>query len=1040
MSQDFEAHSNKNLDKYGVWIKKKAPEAPKDNFDYFSVPDSAHEQNEYSNADIQTDILSSESDADYSDLAVDFDEEPIIDTEEEKKEIEVSNFDDTVGFASAHSESEDTSTDTADNSEVASKNNEENLMGIHSDDMEEINLDDFLSDTEPVNAPAKQEAPQVSETKTETASQTVELSESEARKVNSTAADSSIDLDIEFADSPEKENTATSSSFDAMLDAFTNSDNDGMTEISLDDFMDDMESKKKIDDDEEEVQEIVEPKTTVEEFSLDSITASKTSTNSTTPKTPTEAKNKTIDVDMSTFDSEISDKSHVQDAPLGISTESFEEISLDDFLSSDTDPISSSEKAEPVSNKTEQQKKTTSGHVDLSIGEATDSVEMQDINGSAYNEVDNVDLLGNELGVVPESPTTHDTESPALEIAEAETSDDMQKKSAEASDFVDHVDFVHDLPDMETEFEQTPNKAESDARDIGNDTVHTDDIEISLDTFETSSPEHATGKSSLAHADISDTTSAADTDSGNVADLTAIVEDEAFEPAAPDFALAEQQTEKPERSSESNHETSIEDKQIVENHNFDDVGALTDDLLSDAASENTAITAPQQNERIENDKTGELLMKLVDEISSMRSEISSLKDEIVSVKEGQILQQKDTTMHVVPDDGGPEVPSAHSVSEETSEALSDIVIPEIDTFDENTAAPHSDTANTKTEIHENLAQNNEPQGFFTDDNTDETISLTGDELDNILQTANFTDEAPIDEAKSAVSNSDTSSEDFEVPQILDLSETFEDTPEAKTVDEKTDNAVDMNDESGAAPSSFNDITDIPETLETVNKDDTNTSNDIFDDFNLDFDDDNTKGADMGDFDTLEIEPEAITDSDTADFSDAPDAQPDMQIAEPEHETFVDMDSSVDEEVPAVATEETVAPEISEAEPSLGDIIADEDDSPAVPESVSNDENEHFNTDVLDNIVKDIPAVDLGVDGLDEHTASNVEEKLSTVQDELCRSNKSETLPIDMKEEIKSVLTYMDQLLESLPEEKIEEFARSEYFETYKKLFEDLGIS
>ena len=34
---------------------------------------------------------------------------------------------------------------------------------------------------------------------------------------------------------------------------------------------------------------------------------------------------------------------------------------------------------------------------------------------------------------------------------------------------------------------------------------------------------------------------------------------------------------------------------------------------------------------------------------------------------------------------------------------------------------------------------------------------------------------------------------------------------------------------------------------------------------------------------------------------------------------------------------------------------------------------------------------------------------------------------------------MDQLLESLPDEKIQEFARSEHFEVYKKIFEELGI-
>jgi hypothetical protein len=49
------------------------------------------------------------------------------------------------------------------------------------------------------------------------------------------------------------------------------------------------------------------------------------------------------------------------------------------------------------------------------------------------------------------------------------------------------------------------------------------------------------------------------------------------------------------------------------------------------------------------------------------------------------------------------------------------------------------------------------------------------------------------------------------------------------------------------------------------------------------------------------------------------------------------------------------------------------------------------------------------------------------------------IPSGLKTELKTVLSYMDQLLESLPEEKIEEFAKSEYFDTYKKLFKELGL-
>ena len=51
-----------------------------------------------------------------------------------------------------------------------------------------------------------------------------------------------------------------------------------------------------------------------------------------------------------------------------------------------------------------------------------------------------------------------------------------------------------------------------------------------------------------------------------------------------------------------------------------------------------------------------------------------------------------------------------------------------------------------------------------------------------------------------------------------------------------------------------------------------------------------------------------------------------------------------------------------------------------------------------------------------------------------------SIPGDLQKEIKSVLSYMDQLLENLPEEKIAEFAQSEQFETYKKLFKELGLN
>ena len=67
-----------------------------------------------------------------------------------------------------------------------------------------------------------------------------------------------------------------------------------------------------------------------------------------------------------------------------------------------------------------------------------------------------------------------------------------------------------------------------------------------------------------------------------------------------------------------------------------------------------------------------------------------------------------------------------------------------------------------------------------------------------------------------------------------------------------------------------------------------------------------------------------------------------------------------------------------------------------------------------------------------------EEKLDYLEE---KADESEAgLSNELTSEIKSVLSYMDQLLENLPEEKIAEFAQSEQFDTYKKLFKELGLA
>lgn len=50
------------------------------------------------------------------------------------------------------------------------------------------------------------------------------------------------------------------------------------------------------------------------------------------------------------------------------------------------------------------------------------------------------------------------------------------------------------------------------------------------------------------------------------------------------------------------------------------------------------------------------------------------------------------------------------------------------------------------------------------------------------------------------------------------------------------------------------------------------------------------------------------------------------------------------------------------------------------------------------------------------------------------------MPEEMLADLKKLLGYMDRLLESLPEDKIDEFARSEYFDLYRKVFEYFDLA
>ena len=81
-----------------------------------------------------------------------------------------------------------------------------------------------------------------------------------------------------------------------------------------------------------------------------------------------------------------------------------------------------------------------------------------------------------------------------------------------------------------------------------------------------------------------------------------------------------------------------------------------------------------------------------------------------------------------------------------------------------------------------------------------------------------------------------------------------------------------------------------------------------------------------------------------------------------------------------------------------------------------------------------------VDNLDNGISESNLDYLTAKDTAADNSDDSANISTNLKQDIKSVLLYMDQLLENLPEDKIVEFAKSDEFVTYKKLFSELGLS
>ncbi len=500
------------------------------------------------------------------------------------------------------------------------------------------------------------------------------------------------------------------------------------------------------------------------------------------------------------------------------------------------------------------------------------------------------------------------------------------------------------------------------------------------------------------------------------------------------------------------------------------------EIKTDAKAEEKETTT--ENTAINN----ELLERIISDLSGLKDEISNLKNDLAELREKSSIEN---------------------------------------------ALPSCATQENEAEIETPATE--EPSGFFGNSDEDETIALSGDELSNIMNSADFTEEvvenvSPDAETKEATGFTEETFVNDVEPSVeettFDMSQENEaSSPISDSFSDASESSLSANSESEpevsvsndfiemsptedfgmqeevksepAEPESFNENEDIQEETAAASDIPDTIPDDIIDE--PAFDDSlysaptpMPEESGIIEEEVPSLEEPLVTDTFETEPSDAFASEEEtdsglslgMEEAEPEEPNLEIMtEDSLPEEIDIPKVDEILPEETSD---NADDIMVDSNPSDFM-ESVKIDETEKVRDPFIDDIMEEPPTVedaitDENVEYLakdenaivdadvppvaaEEPSVAFEEPQIETKQEsfptakeevsspaesiseETTESNTEDrTLPDDIKSDIKSVLLYMDQLLENLPEDKIMEFAKSEQFVTYKKLFSELGLS
>lgn len=403
--------------------------------------------------------------------------------------------------------------------------------------------------------------------------------------------------------------------------------------------------------------------------------------------------------------------------------------------------------------------------------------------------------------------------------------------------------------------------------------------------------------------------------------------------------------------------------------------------------------------------SNKLLEQIISDLSGLKNEINSLKGDLETLKSKESIPSSAVSI--------PQEPV--TTFDSTVETTSDESMPEIN--------------EEKVELPEDSSVSS---GFFNNDDEDETIALSGSELDNIMNTVDFSEEEepvandsvenPFVEENSSVTEEDNSI----VEEKAEESAFEEETPTPQTENIETEFSEDT---------PFNEF----EASEVIVPNEEHDSG-----LSMEFTDENLEEPNLDDIDN--IDPEAQAEIQIPGVNEIANEEDEVSSILVESSSEDLMSTSNDASPLDMPSDEIVSDETNSID---SDIAADEEsfamvedmlkEDPPVSEQISDENMDYLSEEpVQDEFIDDeIPTVA----GIMAAAEEDKNESETPVTPETTNQDKSDdSFPEDLKSDVKSVLLYMDQLLENLPEDKIVEFAKSEQFATYKKLFNELGLS